>query len=208
MDPVLRLYEGCPVMISTNIDVKNHKANGTRATVENIVLNNGENFDDVIYCGRTMKATTASKINYVELRYETVPNTGVETFKVEPKEFFYSTNLRFPEMLSMETSDRATVRMKAQQLPFLSNSATTGHKLQGSTLKSLFVHCWRYERNWPYVVLSRVRTLAGLFLRLPLSSDPKKYSVPSGYTKMIQTMRSRGPTYWSTNEYRRRFFNN
>ena len=46
-----------------------------------------------------------------------------------------------------------------------SNIATTGHKLQGTTKDSLTVNSWNYTfTNWIYVVLSRVRTLVGLFL--------------------------------------------
>ena len=54
--------------------------------------------------------------------------------------------------------------MKGMQLPLVSNTATTGHKLQGSTVANIFVHDWNYTTNWPYVVLSRVRTMRGFFL--------------------------------------------
>jgi hypothetical protein len=42
--------------------------------------------------------------------------------------------------------------MKGVQLPVVSNNATTGHKLQGSSVHSIFVHAWIYEKNWAYVV--------------------------------------------------------
>jgi len=46
-----------------------------------------------------------------------------------------------------------------------SNVATTGHKLQGTSKDKLIVASWNYsEPNWTYIVLSRVRTLKGLFL--------------------------------------------
>jgi hypothetical protein len=32
-------------------------------------------------------------------------------------------------------------------LPVVSNNATTGHKLQGSSVDSIFVHNWIYEKN-------------------------------------------------------------
>jgi hypothetical protein len=66
--------------------------------------------------------------------------------------------------------------MKGIQLPVVSN-ATTGHKLQGSSVDSIFVHAWIYE-NWTYVVLSRVRTHKGLYLRHPLDFDLRRYAVP------------------------------
>lgn len=46
-----------------------------------------------------------------------------------------------------------------------SNIATTGHKLQGMSKDKLIVCSWNYSfDNWIYVVLSRVRTLSGLYL--------------------------------------------
>ena len=55
--------------------------------------------------------------------------------------------------------------MNATQFPVNSNIATTGHKLQGMTKDNLIVQSWNYSfENWVYVVLSRVRTLSGLFL--------------------------------------------
>ena len=53
--------------------------------------------------------------------------------------------------------------MQATQVPILINNATTGHKLQGSSVDSLFVHNWSYVTIWVYVMLSRVRTRAGPF---------------------------------------------
>ena len=51
------------------------------------------------------------------------------------------------------------------QFPVNSNIATTGHKLQGMTKDALIVYSWNYTfTNWIYVVLSRVRTLSGLYL--------------------------------------------
>ena len=56
----------------------------------------------------------------------------------------------------------------------LFNIATTGHKLQGISKDNEIVVNWFYGvKNWVYVVLSRVRTLSGLYLFKPL--DPKKY---------------------------------
>ena len=59
----------------------------------------------------------------------------------------------------------------------MSNTATTGHKLQASSLDAVHVPDWNYSLNWPCVVISRVRTLQGLFIGKKL--DPSKdYSVP------------------------------
>ena len=92
--------------------------------------------------------------------------------------------------------------MKATQLPLLVNNATTGHKLQGSSVDNIFVHNWSYVTNWVYVMLSRVKTRVGLFCRNKLSKDLKKYAVPEGLRRMLDRFRSRcAPTYWTEEQY-------
>ena len=65
-------------------------------------------------------------------------------------------------------------KVHIKQFGVLVNIATTGHKLQGMSKDNIIVVNWFYSvKNWVYVVLSRVRTLNGLYLFKPL--DPKKY---------------------------------
>ena len=59
-------------------------------------------------------------------------------------------------------TEEMKVQMKGNQFSLVSNTATTGHKLQGCTVDSIFVTDWRYDGTWAYVVLSRVRTMKGL----------------------------------------------
>jgi hypothetical protein len=89
------------------------------------------------------------------------------------------------------------VKMKARQFPLISNTATTGHKLQGATMNKLFVHEWHYNKtgqyasNWPYVVLSRVRSLDGLYIRDKLEEDPTLYAMPPKLESMLRNFRKR-----------------
>ena len=101
----------------------------------------------------------------------------------------------------MKGDERELLQMKATQPAFVINNATTGHKLQGSGVDSLFVHNWSYVTNWVYVMLSRVKTRQGLFCRKPLSKDLSKYAVPEALRNMIERFRTRAPTYWSDEEY-------
>ena len=92
--------------------------------------------------------------------------------------------------------------MKATQLPVIVNDATTGHKLQGSSVYNLFIHCWSSVRNWDYVMLSRVRTRNGLFLREPISKrNLDRYAVPPALQRMMDKFRQKSPNYWSDEEY-------
>ena len=95
--------------------------------------------------------------------------------------------------------------MKAKQLPVIINNATTGHKLQGSGVKSVFVHTWSYTTNWAYVMLSRVKTKNGLFMRRPISKDLRRCSVPPALVRMLNRFRRCSPTYWSDEQYEELF---
>ena len=69
------------------------------------------------------------------------------------------------------------VGAKIIQFGVNSNKATTGHKLQGASLNKMVVRSWEYGiPNWIYVVLSRVRSLKGLFICEKLDYTKKKIS--------------------------------
>ncbi len=63
------------------------------------------------------------------------------------------------------------------QIPANSNDATTDHKLQGMSKDVIIVSSWPTGglslmfKNWEYVVLSRVRTLSGLYLIEPIDME-------------------------------------
>ena len=66
---------------------------------------------------------------------------------------------------------------KMNQIPANFNDATTGHKLQGMSKDIIIVSSWPTGglslmfKNCEYVVLSRVRTLSGLYLVEPIDMD-------------------------------------
>ena len=95
------------------------------------------------------KLTSAIKRHSFELK----PSTRTCNFKVTPHD-----------------SATTTMKMSAKftQIPVNSSDAITGHKLQGLTKDSLVVYEWDSDTCWIYVVLSRVRTLKGLYLIRPI----------------------------------------
>ena len=84
------------------------------------------------------------------------PKILPNTFKLEPIEFHITARILKLKLLWMKEDNREMVKMKATQLPVISNQATTGHKPQGASINQLFVYNWKYTTNWPYVVLSRL----------------------------------------------------
>jgi hypothetical protein len=68
------------------------------------------------------------------------------------------------------------------------NHTTTGHKLQGKSVDSLVIVEWSQVKNWAYVVLSRVRSLEGLFLLKPIPEDID-FDPKIEYLKMMVRLR-------------------
>ena len=108
------------------------------------------------------------------------------------------------------TEPLSMVQWLATQIPLIINNATTGHKLQGSGVDNVFVHTWSYTTNWVYVMLSRVKTKKGLFMRKPLfvSRDLSKYAVPKALLRMLERMRKHTSSYCSDEQYNELFGNN
>ena len=177
--PMLRCYPMCPQMLTINADVGNNLANGTQGLCAGIVLQPQQSFhlrhiDDMV-----VKCVYASQIKHV--LWEVNKNIVF----IEPKQYnCLKANFPLPPTLQEGKVKHVTIHLKATQIPLISNNATTGHKLQGSSLDALYVPAWNYATNWPYVVISRVRFLEGLFLGKEL--DPfKDYSVPQSLALML-----------------------
>ena len=97
-------------------------------------------------------------------------------FKLSPKKCTATVSVTLDDAVS-ERVPLKNVGMT--QLPINMNDGTTGHKLQGMSKDNLIIVSWSWKPNWVYVVLSRVRTLKGLFLLKPLPTDClHKFEVP------------------------------
>ena len=59
IDPVLKLYPGCPVMLTENVNVPSGLANGTKARIYSIIMKPGETANEA------SMAETGAKVNVV-----------------------------------------------------------------------------------------------------------------------------------------------
>ena len=147
MDPLLKL------MLVFNNNVRRGEVNGTTATLISVCLKPNIVPIEILIHKLPVKAVYASQVISIVLKHNN-PKILPNTFKLEPIEFRITARILKPQVLRMKEDDRETVKMKATQLPVISNQATTGHKLQGASINQLFVSNWNYTTNWPYVVLS------------------------------------------------------
>ena len=182
VDPMLKLYPNCPMMLTENSNVRNGEANGSRVFVKQIRMKVGEECSQLkLDCGTTVLAVLASQVDAIVVEHE---NSDIlpRQFTVEAKKWTFDCKL--------EIADEAKkVGMKGVQFPIISNSATTGHKLQGCSLDKVLVNDWYYQSNWAYVVLSRVRKMSGLYMREKLSFKLEKYAMCKKMKSMLERFR-------------------
>ena len=110
-------------------------------------------------------------------------NERPKRFKLYPDKYSATITMKINNM-------QHKVGAKIIQFGVNSNKATTGHKLQGASLNKMVVRSWEYGiPNWIYVVLSRVRSLKGLFICEKLDYT-KDFSVEPNLLKEEERLRS------------------
>jgi PIF1-like helicase/Helitron helicase-like domain at N-terminus len=194
IDPLLKLHVGMPLMFTVNADVANGVANGTLCFLRKVKLK------------PSIASTPLPKCNVDGFWVNTVCATDVEYLvcqHAQSEEIFHvevecNTQVRakipFHNIFGIPMKKTPVVNLYLSQFPVLVNYACTGHKLQGQTKETLCVSAWSYTKNWPYVALSRVSSLQGLYLRLPLSADPCKYAMSPKLKRMLQRFASKIPS--------------
>ena len=101
---------------------------------------------------------------------------------IQLKSKAYTANAHIPapiiESEVTHMTDRIYARIKLTQFQINIANAITVHKLQGRSIDNLVGSTWGYTGNWIYVLLSRVKTLKGLFLRKRLLHSKTKGMSP------------------------------
>jgi len=189
VDPFLKLSTLIPLMYTENHDVPNGIANGTLCYLLKVVLH--ADVTEADFClmnidGYFVRTIDATKVDYLLCKID----GSNKPFKVRADHV--SCKIDFPIQLIPGEKTRKIVRATINRFPLLVNHATTGHKLQGQTKTSVCISDWHYGANWPYVVLSRVTTLKGLFMLKPLRTD-HDFSHDNRLIRMLNRMRQKTP---------------
>jgi hypothetical protein len=164
VDPYLCLYLGCGLMMGENTDVTKGLANGSKGIFKGIRLKEGQNTHVTCLNGYFVRSVYASQVENIECEHIESKYTG--RFCVEPTKVKCIVDMPNPLLGADKGRIKQSVRMT--QVLMIRNLATTGHKLQGATKESIIVSDFHYAKNWIYVVLSRVKSRHGLFLRSAL----------------------------------------
>ena len=186
IEPALRVYPGSHHMCITNEDLDQGRGNGTLCKFLRVKLRmDGRERRWKNWDGKKVWTVSVDDVEWMEFEhYPTPTGKKARTFRLKPQEF--TATIKFP--LS-ESCDMKIGNAKVKQVPVNSNIATTGHKLQGMSKDVLIVNDWNYRcANWVYVVLSRVRTKAGLYLLKPLDLD-RSFNVPQSLIRFEQRLK-------------------
>ena len=169
-------------MYTMNTDVLDGQANASRVFCESVDIRFGERPMVVtLESGVKIRGYLASQVEKIRVRHES-KNMANPRFDIKAETFSFSTTLELDNY-------RQTVGIKGIQFALVSNKATTGHKLQGYTAQSLVAEELHYGENWVYVLLSRVRTMSGLYLREKLSTVLSRYDMPKAMKDMLKKFR-------------------
>ena len=178
-------------MCISNKDLKRGRGNGTICKFVSVKLKHGQggvrwkNWD-----GRKVNTVSIDDIECMQFQHWPKPPENVSPFfKLTPEDFSSVVQLSLTDFC--DDVKLASGNVNITQIPVNSNVATTGHKLQGMSKDVLIVNSWNYGfANWIYVVLSRVRTLSGLYLCHPLDLS-RPFQVPEKSLQFESRMRER-----------------
>jgi hypothetical protein len=177
LDPILRCYPGSIHMCISNKDLKKGRGNGTQCRCVRVKLKRGATVQWKNWEGRKVNTVSVDDVKWVMFEHWPNPPKNVpRRFKLKPET--YTAIIQWPIAPDCGNLKVKLGNVRVTQIPVNSNVATTGHKLQGMSKDTLIVNSWSYGfANWIYVVLSRVRTLSGLYLCKPLDLN-RRFNVP------------------------------
>jgi len=164
IDPCLKLIKGCPLMINSNVDREKNLVKGTLGNFVGVRWKPGCTHHVEDYHGFKVMAAHVSDLECIFLKLE----HGGKIVELKPE--VNSIDITIP-VCPVNNQRRKLKGFKISQFAVNLSLATTGHKLQGMTKDILILSEISLVPNWLYVVLSRVTTLQGLFLMMPLTMD-------------------------------------
>ena len=104
MDPLLKLYKGCQLMLPFNNNVRHGEANRTTVTLISICLKPNIVPIQIIIGKLPVKAIYASQVVSIVLKHNN-PQSTPNMFQLEPIEFCITTRILKPRLLQMKEDE-------------------------------------------------------------------------------------------------------
>jgi len=169
VDPCLKLIQGCPLMVNKTIDRKQNIVKGAMGHYIGVRWKPGCKPHIEDYHGYKVSCAFMNDIECLVVKLQ----VNGRCIELHPEEF--SVTIKFPGFHNKNLLKGYQIL----QFPVNLALAITGHKLQGMTLDIMVLSEINLSSNWLYVMLSRVTTLKGLFLMMPLTKQMFKPLSPS-----------------------------
>ena len=207
----LNVVIGQDINVTHNVDVPRGIANGTSAVLVDVYVD-----DNCVRWSKTAQChcAKASDVQGLLLKHHRLPYAEEAHYPPLPPGCFplqvldkrrNAINCEKPVVKVQKGTDKngntverlkkqmVKTRVRIYQFPAVSVFSLTGHKTQGTTTDALIVgppgEKYRLgQGGWLYVVLSRVRSLSGLYLMEPLCEDLKKYIPRKAVIKELERL--------------------
>ena len=166
-----------PYIVNTNEDVASGIAKGTRATLQDIILT-----DDVVIFitqigGREVHTVSAKHVVCLVFKHTVTNWQSTTCFPTLPAGCFPILPYThvFKKLFHGKNGSAKNTLFPCELATIL-----TGHKMQGQTVANIMMGSMSpkhkfVKTGWIYVVLSKVRSIEGLFLLNLLETNIKKY---------------------------------
>ena len=183
-----------PYMITTNIDVSKGIANGTQAYLKDVTLKPTCEVTIVtLPSGKKVHSVCASDVISLIFLHKSSAWSSIQLFPSLPRGVF-PISPSLPQAKTLRFSATSKVNVSIKQLPCVLSLVLTGHKVQGFSIDAIILGALgKHHKNglsgWLYVVLSRVRTVNGLYLMEQIEQDPAKYIIRTDVVKEMDRLR-------------------
>jgi hypothetical protein len=174
---------GSRYIVGKNESVANGIANGTLATLQNVVLQEKAKIRRVrLENGNEVHMVSAADVACLVFRHEIIGWSNSSVFQSLPVGCFPIVPISATKEFRVGPERNKACSVRISQFPCVSALVLTGHKIQGQTLDSILIgnitdrHKYG-STGWVYVALSRVRSSQGLYTLVELPRDPKKYKL-------------------------------
>lgn len=186
---------GAPYMVTLNTNVSKTVANGTMCFLNDVVLRDNAQVGIHKTSDRVeMHVVFADEVYCLLFTHRLAMFKSTFTFDFLPPRCFPVVTTSKGVRCRLGKNNQ-TFSVSLKQFPCTLAFILTGHKLQAQTLLSIIlgavapIHQYG-TTGWIYVVLSRVRTLSGLFLLVKLCEDVTKYKPRLVVMKEMERLRA------------------
>jgi hypothetical protein len=186
-DPFLCLFYDCQLMCNRNKAVDLGIANGTTALFKKVHLMSNAELVPIQVHGYWVYSVDMKDVDCLEMEFYDMEKKG--RLKLCP----LTRTVRVPyPALVLGKRTVMTTGVKLYCMPILLNYATTGHKVQGKSMDEVIIVEWSTQnaKRWAYVVISRARTLNGVFFLEPIPEDID-FCPDEKYTQMMERLRQK-----------------